>query len=138
MKLGARRSAILALAAVFVVGLAGGAVLEEVVDDVEWPFGADAGADADGDRDRPDDPMDDDAEEAFFDRLGLPRDRREAVERALDEREERLKRYWEGKIPELQMLVDSSRAEIRLLLTPEQQAAYDRWISGNTGTAVPH
>ena len=133
MKLGARRSAILALAAVFLVGLAGGVVLEEVVDDVDWPFATHDG----GDRDRLDDPMDDDAEEAFFDRLGLPGDRREAVERALDEREDRLKLYWEGKIPELQRLVDSSRAEIRRLLTPEQQAAYDRWISGNNGTAVP-
>jgi hypothetical protein len=127
MKLGARRGAILALAAVFLVGLAGGAVLEEVVDDVEWPF---ASQDR-GDHDRPDDPMDDDAEEAFFDRLGLPAEGREAVERALDQREDRLKRYWEGKIPELQALVDSSRAEIRQLLTPEQQAAYDRWILGN-------
>jgi hypothetical protein len=134
MKLGARRSAILALAAVFLVGLAGGAVLEEVVDDIDWPFVTHDG----GDRDRPDDPMDDDAEEAFFDRLGLPRDRREAVERALDAREDRLKRYWEGKIPELEALVDSSRAEIRMLLTPEQRAAYDRWVAGNTGTSVPH
>jgi hypothetical protein len=133
MKLSARRSAMLALAAVFLVGLAGGAVLEEVVDDMDWPFAAHD----DGDRDRPDDPMDDDAEEAFFDRLGLSRDRREAVERAFDAREDRLKLYWEGKLPELQALVDSSRSEIRLLLTLEQQAAYDRWISGSNGTAVP-
>ncbi|MGH7630760.1 MAG: hypothetical protein ACREOF_15515 [Gemmatimonadales bacterium] len=132
MKLGARRSAVAALAAVFLVGLAGGVVLEEVVDDFDWPTANHANH-----RDQPDDPMDDDAEEAFFDRLGLRADRRAAIDRALDEREDRLERYWEGKIPELRALVDSSRAEIRLLLTPEQQSAYDRWISGNTGTTIP-
>lgn len=132
MKLHARRSAIAALAAVFLVGLAGGVVLEEVVDDFDW-----SSANHTNDRDQPDDPIDDDAEEAFFARLGLQADQRAAIERALDEREDRLERYWEGKIPELRALVDSSRAEIRLLLTPEQQSAYDRWISGNTGTTVP-
>jgi hypothetical protein len=132
MKLGARRSGILALAAVFLVGLAGGAVLEEVVDDIDWPSASHA-----GDNDKPDDPMDDDAEEAFFDRLGLAADQRAAVERALDAREDRLEHYWEGKLPELRALVDSSRAEIRLLLTPEQQSAYDGWLSQNSGAAVP-
>jgi hypothetical protein len=132
VNLGPKRTAILALTAVFAVGLAGGVVLEEVVDDVPWPFGA-----RHEDRDRPDDPLDDDAEEAFFDSLGLPAERRAAIERALDAREDRLEQYWEGKVPELRALVDSSRAEIRVLLSPDQQAAYDRWIAGHTGTQVP-
>jgi hypothetical protein len=132
MNLGPKRSAILVLAAVFAVGLAGGVVLEEVADDVAWPFGA-----RHEERDKQDDPLDDDPEEAFFDSLGLPADRRAVIERALDAREDRLEQYWEGKVPELRALVDSSRAEIRLLLSPDQQAAYDRWIAGHIGTQVP-
>ena len=132
MNLSPKRTAILALTAVFAVGLAGGILLEDVVDDVPWPF-----ASHEHDRDKADDPADDDAEEAFFDSLGLPAERRAAIERALDAREHRLEQYWEGKVPELRALVDSSRAEIRLLLTPEQQASYNRWITGRSGTRVP-
>jgi hypothetical protein len=132
MNLGVRRTAIVVLATVFLVGLAGGAVLEEAIDDFDWPFTGNSNGD--GRSPPPDDPLDDDAEEAFFDRLGLPNDRRRAIEQALDAREDRLEHYWERKLPELRAIIDSSRAEIRLLLTPEQQAAYDRWISDLNGT----
>jgi hypothetical protein len=130
---GARRTAVLVLAAVFLVGLAGGAVLEEVVDEAPWPW-SERAADR---QPKPDDPWDDDAEEAFLERLGLRPEQLRAIDRALDAREDRLERYWEGKLPELRGIIDSSRAEIRLLLSPEQQAAYDRWITNLAGTSVP-
>jgi hypothetical protein len=128
----ARRTAVLVLAGVFAVGLAAGALLEDVVDDVAWPF-----THADGDQVRPDDPWDDDAEEAFLERLGLRPEQLQAVDRILDAREDHLERYWEDKLPELRGMIDSSRAEIRVLLTPEQQAAYDRWIRDISGAAAP-
>ena len=129
----ARRTAVLVLAAVFLVGLAGGAVLEEVVDEVRWPW-SERAADR---QPKSDDPWDDDAEEAFLERLGLRPEQLRAIDRALDAREDRLERYWDGKLPELRGIIDSSRAEIRLLLSPEQQAAYDRWIANHSGTSIP-
>jgi hypothetical protein len=128
----ARRTAVLVLAGVFAVGLAAGALLEDVVDDVAWPF-----THADGGEVRPDDAWDDDAEEAFLERLGLRPEQLKTIDRILDAREDRLERYWEGKLPELRGMIDSSRAEIRVLLTPEQQAAYDRWIRDISGAAAP-
>jgi hypothetical protein len=129
----ARRTAVLVLAGVFAVGLAAGAFLEDVVDDVAWPFTQHA----DGGDTRSGDPWDDDAEEAFLERLGLRREQLKSIDRILDAREDRLERYWEGKLPELRGMIDSSRAEIRVLLTPEQQAAYDRWIRDISGAAAP-
>ena len=129
----ARRTALLVLAGVFAAGLAAGVLLEDVVDDVAWPFTQHA----DGGDVKPDDPWDDDAEEAFLERLGLRPGQLKAVDRILDAREDRLERYWEGKLPELRRMIDSSRAEIRVLLDSEQQAAYDRWIRDVTGAAAP-
>jgi Spy/CpxP family protein refolding chaperone len=130
---GPRGTALLVLAAVFLVGLAAGAVVEEAVDDVRWPF---AGRN-DGAHQPSDDPLDDDAEEDFLERLGLRPEQYTAVEKALDARQDRLERYWRDKMPDLRAIIDSSRAEIRLLLTPEQQAAYDRWVTDLNGTSVP-
>ena len=81
----------------------------------------------------PGDPLDDDAEEAFLKRLGLSAEQYRTADQLLDEREDRLEAYWSGRIPEIEALVDSTRQEIRKLLTPEQQAAYDRWIEEQRG-----
>ena len=99
-------------------------MLEDVVDDLDWPV---LHRDGDG-RDR-NDPMDDDAEEEFLDRLGLSREQLDAADRVLDRREDRLEAYWAGKIPEIEAVIDSSRAEIRGLLTPDQREAYNRWVA---------
>jgi hypothetical protein len=131
----ARRTAVLILLAVFLVGGAAGWVLEELVDDLDWPSFL-------ADRDRhdapdPDDPLDDDSEEAFLEGLGLSREQLKAVDRLLDQREDRLETYWHGRLPEIEALVDSTRQEIRNLLAPDQRAAYDRWVQdqrrGGTG-----
>jgi hypothetical protein len=122
----ARRTAVLILLAVFLVGGAAGWVLEELVDDLDWPSFL-----TDGDqRDAPDtdDPLDDDAEEAFLEGLGLSPEQLEAADRLLDQREDHLEAYWHARLPEIEALVDSSRQQIRDLLTPDQRAAYDRWV----------
>ncbi len=115
-----RRTAVLVLLAVFLVGGMVGWVLEEIVDDRDWPS-----LEVEHD--------DDDAEEAFLKRLGLSAEQYRTADRLLDEREDRLEAYWSGRIPEIEALVDSTRQEIRKLLTPEQQAAYDRWIEEQRG-----
>jgi hypothetical protein len=121
-----RRTAILVLLAVFLVGGMVGWLLEEVVEDRDWPS-FELEQDDDG-RQGDHDPLDDDAEEVFLKRLGLSTEQSRAADRLLDEREDRLEAYWKGRIPEIETLVHSTRQEIRKLLTPDQQAAYDRWI----------
>jgi hypothetical protein len=120
-----RQKAILILLLVFLAGIGGGLVLEDAVDDGEWPSWLGGGR---ADSDRTTDPMDDDAEEEFLERLGLSRAQLEAVDSLLDEREDRLEAYWQANLPEIQTLIDSTRVSIRALLDPEQRRAYDQWI----------
>lgn len=125
----ARRNAILLLVGVFLVGGVTGLMMEEVVDDLDWPG---FHADRDHDRDRPSqgrDPLDDDADEEFLERLGLSPEQHRAVDHLLDSREDRLEAYWAGKLPEIEAQIDSTRQEIRRLLTADQQHAYDQWVA---------
>jgi hypothetical protein len=126
-----RRTAVLVLLAVFLVGGAAGWVLEELADDLDWPsFLTDRDQ---NDAPDTDDLLDDDAEEAFLEGLGLSRDQLEAADRLLDQREDQLEAYWHGRLPEIEALVDSTRQQIRNLLTPDQRAAYDRWVRDQRG-----
>jgi hypothetical protein len=127
MVAGVRRKAVLILLAVFLAGGLAGVMLEDVADDLDWswPHG---GRDTER-HGRSNDPMDDDAEEEFLEGLGLSRERLEAADRVLDRREDRLEAYWAGKIPEIEALIDSTRMEIRGLLSPEQREEYDRWVA---------
>lgn len=121
-----RRTAVLVLLAVFLTGGAAGWVLEETVEDIEWPWDRE---DRDHDDEAPSgDPLDDDAEEAFLETLGLTRAQLDSADRLLDAREDRLEQYWRERLPDMQSLIDSTRAGIRALLTPEQRAAYDEWV----------
>jgi hypothetical protein len=126
MSWAARRTAVLVLLTVFLVGGAAGWVLEEVVDEIHWPG-------RHGERstpDRPDEeePFDDDSEEDFLETLGLTRAQLDSVDHLLERREDRLENYWKSRLPDLEALVDSNRQEIRALLTPEQRTAYNRWL----------
>lgn len=135
MSWGARRTAVLLLLAVFLAGGGAGWLLEDVGDEIRWP-----GSHTDGSRiDQLDDdePLDDDAEEDFLETLGLSRAQLDSVDHLLDRREDRLEDYWKSRLPDLQSLVDSSRREIRALLTPEQRAAYDRWLGLQSGPNQP-
>ncbi|HEX6105315.1 MAG TPA: hypothetical protein VFZ26_07010 [Gemmatimonadales bacterium] len=128
MTRGARRTAVVVLLAVFLVGGAAGWVLEEVLEEMDWP-GATVG-DGDGDDGGRHEVPDDDAEEDFLETLGLTRSQLDSVDRLLDEREDRLEAYWSARLPDLRALIDSSRMGIRALLNEEQRAAYDRWLRG--------
>lgn len=127
----ARRTAVLVLVAVFLVGGAAGWVAEEMADEVHWPFlQEDGGKPDDPDEDEP---FDDDAEEDLLESLGLSRAQLDSVDRLLDRREDRLEDYWKARLPDLQAIVDSSREEVRAVLTPEQRAGYDRWLAAQPG-----
>jgi hypothetical protein len=121
-----RRTAVLVLLVVFLTGGAAGWVFEEAVEDIVWPWDR---SDRDQETDaQSDDPLDDDAEEAFLETLGLTRAQLDSADRLLDAREDRLEQYWRERLPDMQSLIDSTRAGIRALLTPEQRAAYDEWV----------
>jgi hypothetical protein len=121
-----RRTAALVLLAVFLVGGAFGWVAEEMADDLPWRVRHDQGRTPD--RLDEDEPFDDDAEEDLLETLSLSRAQLDSVDHLLDRREDRLEEYWKSRLPDLQSIVDSSRQEIRALLTPEQRTAYNQWL----------
>jgi hypothetical protein len=135
MSWAARRTAVLVLIAVFLVGGAAGWVAEEVVDEIHWP----GHQHKDKTPDRPDDdePFDDDAEEDLLETLGQSRAQDDSVDQLLEAREDRLEEYWKSRLPDLQAIVDSSRQEVRAVLTPGQRDAYDRWLGGASGPNRP-
>ena len=135
MRWTARRTAVLVLLAVFLVGGAAGWLAEEVVDDIDWP--ARHGEGKTPDRPDEDEPFDDDAEEDLLETLGLSRAQLDSVDHLLDRREDWLEDYWKSRLPDLQGIVDSSRQEIRAVLTPDQRTAYDRWLGAQSGPNRP-
>ena len=110
-----RRKALLALLLVFVTGLTGGALIEDIVDQIERPFFA-------ADHDDDDDGL---TEESLLERLDLTAEQRVRIERAFEAREDRLEAYWDAHLSELESVFDSSRQDIRAVLTPDQRAVYD-------------
>ena len=60
--------------------------------------------------------------------LSLSADQHRDIERILDGQEDRLEDYWRTRMPEIRGILDSSYAEIRALLTSEQQARFDARI----------
>jgi hypothetical protein len=109
-----RRKALLALLLVFAGGLAAGALLEDVVDEIERPLFAARDYDED-----------DLTEESLLASLGLSPEQEAQIERLFDSREDRLEAYWDARLPELERMIDSSRDEIRATLTPGQRGVYD-------------
>lgn len=114
-----RWKAILALVMVFAAGLAGGAVLEDIADDIDRPVFAD-------DHDDDDDDL---TEETILAKLDLTPEQRASIERVFEAREARLESYWDTRLPDLEGLIDSTRSEIRSILTPEQRAIYDSQLT---------
>lgn len=111
-----RWKAIVALVMVFAAGIAGGALVEDIADEFERPF---AEAD-DDDGGRPAA-----SEENILANLDLTAEQRAAIERVFESREERLEGYWDAQLPGLEAVIDSSRQEVRTILTPVQRTAYD-------------
>jgi Spy/CpxP family protein refolding chaperone len=62
----------------------------------------------------------------IFARLDLTPSQRERIDEILARRREQADIFWQQAGPRLHELMDSTRAEIRMVLTPEQRAEYDR------------
>jgi Spy/CpxP family protein refolding chaperone len=116
-----RRKAVLALLLVFAAGLAGGALIEDLVDEIDRPLFAAEDHDSDDE--------DDLTEETLLANLDLTPDQWAGIERVFESREDRLEAYWDSRLPELEAVIDSSREEIRQILTPAQRAAYDSQLT---------
>lgn len=62
---------------------------------------------------------------AWLDQLDLTPQQRQQAEAVLERRRAQMDAFWKEHRPELHAIVDSARAEIRALLTPEQRAKED-------------
>lgn len=62
----------------------------------------------------------------IFATLDLSPQQRVRVDEILERRRAQADAFWQESGPRLQELTDSTRAEIRRVLTPEQRAEYDR------------
>jgi Spy/CpxP family protein refolding chaperone len=62
----------------------------------------------------------------LFEPLDLSEEQRDRIGEILERRREQMAESWRRIRPQLGALVDSTHAEIRALLTPEQQRAFDR------------
>lgn len=69
-----------------------------------------------------------DSSERLLDGLGLTAQQESQAKRLLDRQEDSLEEYWEQRLPEINRMVEQSYAEIRLLLTPSQQSAFDKRV----------
>ena len=113
------RQAVLLLLAVFLGGMLVGVVSADYIEELPLPF-------METDRDYDDDLEDViDAEQRLLRRMNLPAEKQQAVERLLQQREDTLVAYWAERIPAMNELIESSRANIRALLDAEQRARYD-------------
>ena len=102
------------LAAAFLVGALAGAALSHALGASEPPRAA---ADRRG-------PRSTDLE--LFERLALTPEQRAQVHEILERRRAQMKAFWKEHGPYLRALVDSTRAEVRAVLTPAQRAEEER------------
>jgi Spy/CpxP family protein refolding chaperone len=107
----ARWMGIAMLLATFFVGMLAGAATVRVVAARE-PNAQPAAADSTSHR-------------HFLDQLGLTPDQRRAADAILERRHKQVDAFWKQNGPELRAIVDSTRAEIRAILTPVQRALAD-------------
>ena len=61
-----------------------------------------------------------------FESLDLSTDQRARVDAILERRRAQMEVLWQQTRPGMRALVDSTAAEIRVLLTPDQRSAFDR------------
>jgi Spy/CpxP family protein refolding chaperone len=70
----------------------------------------------------------DEVEDSILAGFDLTDAQRRQAEAALERQEDRLEEYWEARLPEIRLILRESHAEIRQILTPEQQDAFDRRV----------
>jgi Spy/CpxP family protein refolding chaperone len=68
------------------------------------------------------------ADDRLFAGVELTGAQERQIEGIRDRREERLEGYWESRLPDIQRIMDDSYGEMRRVLTPEQQPAFDRRV----------
>jgi Spy/CpxP family protein refolding chaperone len=78
----------------------------------------------------------DESEDRLLVGLDLTREQRTRAEEILEREEDRLEDYWESRLPEIQGILRQTYADIRAILTPEQQALFDRRVQ-ELGGRVP-
>ena len=78
----------------------------------------------------------DEADDQLLVDLDLTRDQRARAEVILEREEDRLEDYWETRLPEIQSILHQTYAEIRAILTADQQTVFDRKVR-NLGGRVP-
>ncbi|MBR9989411.1 MAG: hypothetical protein KFH98_06615 [Gemmatimonadetes bacterium] len=113
-----RLIAILLLALTFIIGGLTGMALEEALG-IDWFEFLDEDSD--------------DVDARLLTGLNLTADQRERVDDILEREEDRLERYWESRLPEIQVMLRESYAEIRSILGPEQQEVFDRRVERMEG-----
>ena len=114
MKHRARVVGALLLAASFLVGGMTGMVAEEALG-LDW-F----------------DFLDEDAtpgDERLFAGMQLTGDQRRRIAEIRERREDRLEAFWESRLPDIRRIMGDSYGEMRAVLTPQQQPAFDRRVS---------
>jgi Spy/CpxP family protein refolding chaperone len=75
----------------------------------------------------------DEADDRLLVDLNLTREQRARAEDILEREEDRLEDYWESRLPEIQNILRATYAEIRALLSPEQQKLFDQRVSNLNG-----
>jgi hypothetical protein len=121
MRQSAKVVAVFLLSLTFVVGGLAGMALEEALG-IDWFEFLDEDYD--------------EAEDRLLAGLDLSREQRDRAEEILERQEDRLEAYWESRLPEIQGILRQSYAEIRAILDPDQQAAFDRRVR-ELGGRVP-
>lgn len=109
----ARLLGIALLLATFVAGGLGGAAMTRALQATQAPPAAGP-------------PTPCERRQRILDQLDLTAEQRAQVDRILERRRAETEHFWDSAGPRLRVITDSTRAEIRALLTPEQQAEYDR------------
>lgn len=104
------------LVATFLVGALSGAAVDRVLG-AEEPDTAPR-------RERDDD--DDRRRSYVIDRIEMAPEQRASIDAILERRSERMRAVWHEVEPRLDAITDSARTEIFQVLTPEQQAEYER------------
>ena len=61
----------------------------------------------------------------FLDRLDLTAAQRASIDSILERRRAQLDAFWSGPGQQVRLIVDSTRNEVRAVLTPAQRAVYD-------------
>jgi Spy/CpxP family protein refolding chaperone len=119
---GSKLLAMVVLVATFVAGALSGAAVHRVLAAASAGSGVAARGDGSEEGRRGRGSLDD----RLLAELDLNAEQRVRVDSVLERRRREMEAFWDTTGPRVREIVDTTRAEIRLLLTPSQRAEYDR------------